>query len=333
MKLINYKQLLSIFVIMKSVLTLLLTFAALSCLGQVKETRPSVYLLEGVEPAVYYAAPKPLGEGDRGRTAVILIQGWGGGVDAPSSLTVLQKALGGAYVVSPLFPRAQIMKRKHIARDGRAVWNDSWPVDLTKPGVPDDDWRGGGDANGTTLSSFDVIDTILDRLSDRRLFPKLRKVVLVGFSAGGQFVSRYVAVGKGKIRKRIKLEYAAMSPSTWLFPDEEEIWHYGLKGRPRYSAGLDRERIMENLRTRRCFIACGNLDTLEKSLDKTPAAMKQGRNRYARFLNLKETVRQDSRWNSVVTFHVFDSLGHNSAGGYSDPAFVRFVLPESLKLK
>ena len=131
-----------------------------------------VFSLEGMPHEVYYAAPRPLTEGFDGEVAVIMIHGWGSGVTVPKEQQVLQNTLNEAYVLSPMYPRAQILERYGVERDDRAVWNDSWPKDLTIPGTPDDDWRGGGDANGTELSSFDVIDTLM--LQDSQL----RKVTL-----------------------------------------------------------------------------------------------------------------------------------------------------------
>ena len=299
--------------------------AFLVCAMTFNDPLNSIYPLEGVNPPVYYAASKPVSEGDNGRLVVIVIHGWGGGTGILKEVKDLQKSLGGIYVVSPLFPRAQIMKSHKIELDGRAIWNDSWPRDLTKPGLPDDDWRGGGDANGTQLSSYDVIDTLLAKFSDRKLYPNLKRIALVGFSAGGQFVGRYVAVGKGLPESDIEIIYAAMAPSTQLFPASGEIWHYGLKNRPRYSLNLGEEQILENLRTRRCFYACGLRDTLERDLDKTPPAMRQGKNRYVRFLNFKSMVESDSVWKANSTFHVFETLGHQAYAAYADPSFLDYV--------
>ena len=285
-----------------------------------------VHALAGVSPAVYYGASRPLEKGFDGKTAVIFIHGWGGGVDTGKIPCDLQDALDDALVIHPMFPRAEILDKYGVARDGRAVWNDSWvATNLSKPGRPDDDWRGGGDAVGSRLSSFDVIDTLLARLSDRRLFPNLRKVVLTGFSAGGQFVGRYVAVGKGRVGSRIKMVYVAMAPSTYLLPDDATIWHYGLKGRPRYSRDLTRDQIMKNLRTRPCLHGCGSADVLDAALDMTPSAMSQGRNRYLRFLNFQEVVKADRRWKKMATFHTFEGIGHQAAKAYRDPFYLQYI--------
>lgn len=288
----------------------------------------NIYRFEGIEPAVYYTAVSPLSEGFDGETVAIVIQGWHGGVKVHKGYIAMQSTLKDAYVVAPMFPRAESMKKNGVELDGRAIWNNSWPLNLTVPGTPDDDWRGGGDAEGTELSSYEIIDLLLAKLSDKTLFPNLRKVALIGFSAGGQFVGRYVAVGKAEVAPHIEMRYVALAPSTFLIPEPNDSWHYGLKGRPRYSRNISEEQIMENLRSRRCLHGCGVLDTLEKDLDMTPLAMKQGRNRYVRFENFKELVSKDPRWSEVTTFHAFEGIGHESQKAYVDPFFVNYVLGE-----
>ena len=312
---------------MRTAKTYLGIFVAIISMGCASKQEPSasVYELKNMEHPVYYTASKPITEGDDGETAVIMIHGWGGGVKVSKEQLALQKAIGDIYVVSPLYPRAMVMERHEVAPDGRAVWNDSWPKDLSIPGSPDDDWRGGGDANGTNLSSFDVIDTLMNRLSDRRLFPNIKKISLIGFSAGGQFVGRYVAVGKGEAGPGITIQYAAMSPSTFLIPDPDDTWHYGLADRPRYSCSLSENQIMDNLHSRACLHACGKIDTLEKSLDKTPLAMKQGGNRFIRYQNFRKFVSEDPQWAEVTRFHEFDSVGHSASAAFVDPFFVEYI--------
>ena len=64
------------------------------------------------------------------------------------------------------------------------------------------------------LSAFDALDTLLAKLGDRAILPTLSQIVLAGFSAGGQLVQRYAAVGKGS---DIDLRYVVGSPSSFLY--------------------------------------------------------------------------------------------------------------------
>ena len=55
---------------------------------------------------------------------------------------------------------------------------------------PYGDWRGGGesshDAGMLSVSSFTVVDQLVSKFLDLALFPKLKQVVLIGHSSGGQ---------------------------------------------------------------------------------------------------------------------------------------------------
>ena len=287
---------------------------------------------------VYYDAPTALEKGSSCEIAVVLVHGWGGGLIRADEQAPMMKALAKAtkpgvaapYVIAPLFPRHDLVRKHWGAIDGLAAWNASWNTkNLAVRGSANDDWRGGGDAVGTSLSSYDVIDRIFATLADRTRFPNLRRVVLTGFSAGGQFAGRYAAVGKGVVREGVEVAYAAMAPSTelWFLPDVK--WHYGLKGRPRYSAALSEDAIMANLTSRRVWRGCGAKDVLGRpftSLDSCAEAMMQGTNRYDRFQHFAEYLMSYPAWQKQVSFHTFPHIGHKTVIAHSDPAFVDFVI-------
>ena len=290
---------------------------------------------DGLEKPVHYFATKPIGEGDDCEIAAVIVHGWGDGASSkPLELDSFRRTAAGLlgegarqpFVVGPLFARKATLKRHRTPEDGRAIWNESWSKDLSKRGSPDDDWRGGGDAVGTSMSSFDVIDRIFATLGDKRLYPNLKRVFMSGFSAGGQFVGRYVAVGGGKVRDGVEVVYAAMAPSTELRLDDDVAWHYGLKDRPRYSRGLSREQIVANLYSRRVFRACGTADTKPGAVDVCPEAVPQGSNRFERFLNFRRYIAQFPEWAKMVTFHPYPGLAHEWFKAYEQEALVRYAL-------
>jgi hypothetical protein len=153
------------------------------------------YTVPGLPAPVHYFSHHPFADGDGCETAVVIVHGWGDGValplEVPASFGTARRIVGKSgplpYVVAPVFPRKGTMEKFSQPDDGRARWNDSM---LTSPDgriQAFDDWRGGGDAAGVALSSFDVIDRIFEAFSDPSLYPNLKRVVLAGFSAGGQF--------------------------------------------------------------------------------------------------------------------------------------------------
>ena len=291
------------------------------------------FKFSGYAKDIYYTAQGPIEKGSSCELAVVHIHGWGGGLKVEREVPPLCKALAKAcgvepYVISPLFPRRDIMHKEKVAYDGRAVWNDSWGRDLSIPGSPADDWRGGGDASGTEISSFAVVDDVLAALGDRSRFPNLRRVVMTGYSAGGQFVGRYVATGKGGVRDGVTLEYVAMAPSTELWLNGNVRWHYGLKDRPRYSEHLTEGQILANLSSRRVWRGCGKADVKGMpitSLDSCPEAMAQGANRYERFRNFEKYLKRYPSWAKQVSFHAFENLGHQGNVAYADPALIEFI--------
>jgi len=288
-------------------------------------------------PILFYDAYRPIESGSQAEVAIVLIHGWGGHVR--TLLPIFTKALSvragsearTPYVIAPQFPRRKTMVSNKEPEDGRAIWCDSWSNEKAHPdrmGRAADDWRGGGDANGTSFSSYDYIDAIFAKFADRTKYPNLRKVVLAGFSAGGQFAGRYAATGKGVVRDGVKVVYIAMAPSTEFRFDPDQPWHYGLKGRPRYSAALTDEEIMKNLCSRRVWRGCGSRDVLGRpktSLDITPPAVAQGANRYERFMNFKSYLDKYPEWKKQVTFHVFEGVAHTEDICYPDTALLDFV--------
>ena len=287
----------------------------------------ALHAVEGVTPAVYYGSGHAVTSGDKtAELAVIVIHGWGGGAKASDHKTLredLAKRGVKAYVVAPLFPRRSTLKKAKVADDGRAVWGASWDVPGQRGG-PADDWRGGGDAVGTSLSSFDIVDRLMETLSDVRLYPALKRVVLVGFSAGGQFTGRYVATGKCPLRKGLAVDFAVIAPSTELRLDPDTTWHYGLKDRPRYSAKLTEADIRRNLASRRVWRGCGTADVTRGSLDVSPPAMQQGKNRYDRFTNFKDYLKGYPDWVAKVSFHDIPGIGHSGAV-YRNASFLDFL--------
>ena len=326
------------FILMMACSTLsMLSFAATAKTMSSDAPKLQRFEFPGLEARVFYNAESPLEKGSSATLAVVHVHGWGSGVGVAREEIPLIQALRAAtkpgdvppYVISPLFPRRAILKRLNEPVDGRAIWNDSWKGSLADAVAPNDDWRGGGDAVGTHLSSYDVIDRIFATFSDKSLFPNLKRVVMTGYSAGGQFVGRYAAVGKGTVREGITLEYAAMAPSTELRLDTSVSWHYGLKNRPRYSAALTFDQILGNLSRRRVWRGCGDADTKgpgQTALDVSPAAITQGMNRYERFLNFKEYLKQFPAWEKQVSFHTFKGMSHNNAAAHSSPALISFIV-------
>ena len=183
----------------------------------------------------------------------------------------------------------------------------------------------------TRLSSFAVMDEILAALcgKSRAQFPALETLVLVGHSAGGQFVQRYLAAGKGCTDPSVRARYVVMNPSSYLYLDARRViagglgiparscgafnrYKYGLEGMNRYMRQAGAARIRANVFEREAYYLVGSDDTKRgKSLDRSCAGDLQGPNRLARHTNYRTYHRQFPRWRAS-RFEVLPAIGHSA---------------------
>jgi pimeloyl-ACP methyl ester carboxylesterase len=82
-----------------------------------------------------------------------------------------------------------------------------------------DTWRTGGAAVGSEVTSFDIADELVRKLSRKDVFPNLRIIVVAGHSAGGQFVSRYEMANQMHDRLPVKPSYVVANPSSYAYLD------------------------------------------------------------------------------------------------------------------
>jgi hypothetical protein len=166
-------------------------------------------------------------------------------------------------------------------------------------------WKGGYPALGPSpLSSFGVMDSLLGRLAPEP--GPDPAVVIVGNSAGGQFVNRYAAVGRGPdalAARGLRVRFVVANPSTYLYFSRERPvavpggapvndWRYGFDRAPGY-VDADPRRNLERYLARDVTIVLGALDHDAASLllEVSPAAMAQGANRLDRGLRYDQHVR------------------------------------------
>jgi hypothetical protein len=214
----------------------------------------------------------------------------------------------------------------------RLAATDSATVDLVAPqflakidpGADDllrwawNDWADGSDAETPTpVSSFAAVDAVLHRLSNHALFPALRTIVLAGFSAGGQFVQRYAAVGR-PAHAGIAMRYVVGSPSSYLYFTADRPgpvvgcpgynqWRYGLAGRlPAYIGATPDAAALEHAYASASIIyLLGGADTdpAQRVLDRGCGAEAQGPSRLARgmaftdwLMSSDPAARGQKRW-------------------------------------
>lgn len=161
-----------------------------------------------------------------------------------------------------------------------------------------------------SLSSFEVMDSIVWNIIGSASFPNIEQIVIAGNSAGGQFVNRYL--GSNLIHKQVKeiydieIKYMIAAPSsyTYLTPErplpgspgefyipgdtccnsQYNSYKYGLENLNKYLERSGAAKIREQYGTRSVSYFVGALDNDPegKSLDRRCEAMLQGKERRER---------------------------------------------------
>jgi hypothetical protein len=221
----------------------------------------------------------------------------------------------------------------------------------------DQRWKGGGMSLSTglnkdlpSLSSFEVIDRLID--VSIKLNPGIHRIIILGHSAGGQFVVRYAAINnRHEILKQrgISIRYVVANPSSYLYLDktrykfpskgkflkiqQEEFkdcpgynkFKYGMEDLFGYAENLSKQTIRTRLLTRPVMFLLGAEDTDRGwMLDKTCEAEVQGKNRYERGMLFQHHLRTFTKsiLNSQHIWMEIPGVGHNSAEIFTHPTFI-----------
>jgi pimeloyl-ACP methyl ester carboxylesterase len=193
------------------------------------------------------------------------------------------RALPQTLVIAPQFVEHSELAGQEVSPE-TLYWNGQWP--------------GGSDAVAPApISTYDVFDAMIARLSDARLFPKMREIVLIGHSAGGQILQRYAVVGKAPQLDpgaRVPVHVVVSNPSSYFYftdwrpvPQHDcadfDQWRYGLRDAPRYVSGSAAELESRYVRRHVTYLmGTADTDPKEDDLDKSCGGEAQGPYRFAR---------------------------------------------------
>ncbi|WP_186060683.1 alpha/beta hydrolase [Burkholderia gladioli] len=199
-------------------------------------------------------------------------------------------------------------------------------------------WMAGDDAAGpAAVSSYTVLDAIVERLADRKRFPNLKTVVFAGHSGGGQVVQRYAVAARetgALAREGIALRYVVSSPSSYAYFDAErpgadgkpaafdaaacpgyDDWKYGMAHRPPYLADRTPAQLEAAYVARRVTYLVGGKDDdpQQKALDQSCPAEAQGPQRVARAEAYFRYLQGRHPQGLNQSLHIVPGVGHNGA--------------------
>ena len=263
---------------------------------------------------------------DRIRRALIVVHGSDRDAQGYFQIAIAAARLAGALddtiVISPRFASRDGL----TCRDTLAAEEINWPCEGNS-------WRSGGNAIGTTLTSFDLADEILRKTATKTVFPNLDVVVVAGHSAGGQFVTRYEMANRVHDTLGVQLRYVVANPSSYAYPyltrpvagkgkiafrpfNERSCasynqWPYGLDDLHGYTEKANADVLRKQLTVRPTTYLLGERDVLPSDgFDTSCAAMAQGPTRLARGRAFVAYVNQRLRAHHVVT--VVPDCGHDA---------------------
>jgi hypothetical protein len=242
--------------------------------------------------------------------------------------------------------------------------------DLTKHHLPEEDnylvwtssgWKEGNNMLNTQndkkpvyISSMEVIDSILVRLCNKKIYPNLKTVVLSGHSAGAQFIQRYAAINRItdslSATQNLHFRFIIMNPSSYVYLDNRRpvkgarnkflipdtsgcSWYnkykYGLEELNLYAFETGVEKIRTQFLQREVVYLLGSndTDTKDPQLDTTCAAQLQGINRLERgrlfFGYLKNYAGKKAKFNHKI--FIVNNVGHNHNKMINSKEAARFL--------
>jgi hypothetical protein len=186
------------------------------------------------------------------------------------------------------------------------------------------------------VSSFSLVDSMIARVCNRKLFPKLKKVIVIGHSAGGQFVQRYVGMTPmPNLLRGYKFRFIVMNPSSYLYfddrrpvknatglifqrPDTTGCGNFneypkGFENLNPYASKIGSKMIQDQFLKRDIVFILGgsDVDMNDPSMDKTCSGNMQGRFRLERGQFYYEYVKLFSKKDKIHRVEVVPNVAHS----------------------
>jgi hypothetical protein len=211
------------------------------------------------------------------------------------------------------------------------------------------------------ISAYTILENLISQLCEKSKFANIESIVILGHSAGGQFVNRFAASNTVEDEAArpagIAIKYVVMNPSSYVYfsrkrsvrgsrkrfaiPDEKVIaknpaynsYKYGLDNLYAYHRhkGLTAQKIREQYQRRHVVYVMGREDTeteTDKSLSKHPSAMLQGKNRLQRgriyYGHLIDEFGEDIKKNHKFV-HIRD-VGHSGREMILSPMGAKHIM-------
>lgn len=250
-------------------------------------------------------------------------------------------AATGTMVVAPQFLTANDAKTLDLSPDVLGWVRSGWA-------------RGDAAAGPAPVSSFSALDAVLAHFANRDLYPALKEVLLIGHSAGGRILNRYVATSDGEAvlrRTGIRIRYVIANPSNYLYFDRDRPsadgklqpadmqacpalndWPYGLDKAPPYVTKQDVKSLEARYASRNVVYLLGGADTdpYLHFFDRSCSGMAQGPNRLARGHPYFDYLKGRHTTNFKQHIVEVPGIGHDNLGMFTSDCGVAVLFEKKL---
>lgn len=208
-------------------------------------------------------------------------------------------------------------------------------------------WREGANSMNTSasISSFTVIDAIIEKVVSSGNFPNLSTIFVTGHSSGAAFAQHYALANRAEnMYTNINFEYAIANNQYFYYPDgsrydegaqqfltpsscsEYTFWPYGYEFSVPYLDGIEQSVITEQQVTRSTTYLLGSNDT-SGSLNTTDCqATLLGTNRFKRgeimYLYMQTFYGATNKHERIIV----NNVGHDGDGMFNSSEFKQYLL-------
>lgn len=204
----------------------------------------------------------------------------------------------------------------------------------------DEGWLRGDEAlNSPLVSSFDVLDHVMDLLGRKDLFPRLKVVVLTGHSAGAQMIQRYAAgSGVNEKYKHLQFKFVVANPGSYLYLTDRRplspsigcaynTYKFGLEQLNGYMARSSLDQIKTQYTSKTLYYFLGEMDTRSDDIDQSCPAQSQGINRLERGRLYQAQLEQEFPQARHFLMTV-PGVGHTQYGMYNSELGQKILFQE-----
>ena len=205
-------------------------------------------------------------------------------------------------------------------------------------------WKWGNQSymsnNGVSVSSFEVIDSLLFRMSIKTNFLNLSTVLITGHSSGAAFTHTYASTKTNNQFEQLKVDFAVVNNQYFLYPDSNRLlsqslylpidcnnyndWPLGFTDCNPYIENLGIDMARSNIIQNKINYFVGSDDTQTSDMTSGCGYDIIGENRFEKTVSFN-TYMDISFAENQHAYDVIQGVGHNSAGMFLSEEFKSYL--------